>query len=172
MSSLWQRIILDSLPALPGCHGHQQRCPPQSTSQTSLWDSAGQREISSKTHKSSPCWIANKHVFSSASQWAHYSIFLVTGWLYNAWSSCERRMGFLPRSSSPAVSLEGATLMHRLVNLRIKKDTRFTIWIRQAPFASVAQDDETFVCLLLIPLLPKRDMMHVKGFKACTGTGK
>lgn len=27
----------------------------------------------------------------------------------------------LPRSSSPAVSLEGATLMHRLVNLRTKK---------------------------------------------------
>lgn len=121
--------------ALPGCHEHQRRCPPQSTSQTFLWNSTRRSEIWARQTKASPLWITNKHVFMSASQRAHYSIFLVTGWLYNAWGSCERRDSVLPRSSSPAVSLEGATLMHRLVNLRTKRHFSYktcTIWTKQA----------------------------------------
>lgn len=41
LSFLWQGTRLNGALALPGCHERQQRCPPQSTSHTFLWDSTG-----------------------------------------------------------------------------------------------------------------------------------
>lgn len=86
--------------SLPGCHERRRRCPPQSTSQTFLWDDTGWVRfgvLRARQTKASPHWITNKHfvcegraIFSSASERAHYSVYFVTGWLYYAWSSWEK----------------------------------------------------------------------------------
>lgn len=39
-------------------------------------------------------------------------------------AAVRKGLWFLPRRSSPAVSLEGATLTHRLVNLQTETDSR------------------------------------------------
>lgn len=77
----------------PGCHDHRRHCPPQNTSQTFLWHS----------------------IESVKSHWNKKSITIPAGC-----TSCATHE-VLPKSSSPDVSRDGATLMHRLVNLKTKK---------------------------------------------------
>lgn len=68
----------------------------------------------------------------------------------------------LPRSSSPAVSLEGTTLMHRLVNLRTKRrfsDKKHTICHSSMKHALMSR----LCAFLRSPCPSERNLMFTEG---------